>query len=843
MRVLAEHALLLSEAEYRSVHRELDAGDPYLRHIALHYATVRRDLPEVVRALRNPVLRRRALSAAMRLPVPDQALIELVETAPRRDRLLVYGLLKRSRRQALADALLPKVFERRGRVEASRLLPACTPHTVNEWLPRIGADLSVRRQLVRVVPKAVLASIADDQNDPHLRWHAVLLEALVEREPGAVGELVSRHPHLVRSSRLALAALPSTSDTKSLFTFLDSTDRARVLAALPLARRRDLIDERSSADEIATLPLDERRAHVGDRKSLLAALPFDEVSDQLLHATTAVRLRQRSPAWRTFLACAERSGNRDVFASAVAYTDRAWRDAHHSRTAVLEQLASAPRYLLDAVPAALWQRMITAISTSLDNSRRTRHALRRLSERIGAVNGQRAVELVTRDARNGLRPEIWAIIAAGRTDLVDAVLDAGWPGPTRWTGRWNRLQQAKYEQQAIRIATDDTVEIGVRVGAATMIRDQDVLERLVDTAPQSLAVAAIRGVTRQSVLVRCIEARPGPLAQAASRVLAGLTDARWAATSVGGAKEQARLLAETRPPDAVDSLLDMWRNGHRDVKAVVAASLLTFLGEDPRVSVAVGEAVNDDEPSIRQAVLGKPPATLMRDQLVARARLVAGALHHGRPDVIRAYGSLWQLAPDGFDHVVALAGGPYDETRSQAVTATIWHAANTETGDRAALSLLDRTIALDIDAWRWIGDFERLGLNSRSEPVIRRLVDAFLRFGLTRRAADVLFAYAIKTLDLAWWRELVTVVGDRPDRLREHMFLQPIEWDEAAAIGILAELADIGGYVCAKLMVRLVQIGGGQTKWSPAWRERLDELRAHEDVDIRELATAIRYPS
>jgi hypothetical protein len=242
-------------------------------------------------------------------------------------------------------------------------------------------------------------------------------------------------------------------------------------------------------------------------------------------------------------------------------------------------------------------------------------------------------------------------------------------------------------------------------------------------------------------------------------------------------------------------------------------------------------------------VLGKPPATLMRDQLVARARLVADALHHGRPDVVRAYGSLWPLAPDGFDHVVELAGGPYDDTRSRAVTTTIWQAANTEVGDRAALSLLDRIIALDVDVRQWLGACERNGLASWSGPVSRRLVDALLRFEMPRAAVDVLFANAIETLDVAWWRELVAVVGDRPDRLGGHPYRSPDEWDEVATVVILAELADIGGYVCAKLAVQLVQIGGAQTKWSQAWRERLDELRAHEDVDIRELATAIRYPS
>jgi hypothetical protein len=834
MRALAEHALLLSEAEYRSVHRELDSGDSWHRHLALHYATVRRDIPEVARALHDPVLRRRALSAAMRLPVPDEALVELIDTAPRGDRLLVYGLLKRSRRRALADALLPRVFARRGRVEASRLLPACSPEVVEQWLPRTGADPSVQRQLVKTAPKLVLALISDEAIP---KRHGPLLEALVEREPEAVGELVTRHPQLCRSARIAMAALPSTSDVKRLLAHLGSSERAQVLVAVPIEQRRSLVDEHSSADEIATLPVEDRRALVGDRKHLLAALPFEEVSERLLQATTSPLLRLRTQAWRDFLACAERTGDRAVYASAVAYTDRAWRDGHYSRTAVLDQVASTPRRLLDAVPAALWQRMTDTISSQLDNSRATRRALRRLASRIRPMTAARAVDLVTRDPRNGLKPEIWAHIAGGRTDLVDVVLDAGWPGPTSRTGRWNAAQQARYEELAIRLATDDGVEMGVRARAATMIRDQEVLANLVDTAPQPLAVAAIRGMHTQSVLVGCVESRPGAVARAASRVLADLVDGRWASASVGGLKERARLLAETRPPDAVDALLGLWRSRHRDIKAVAAASLLTFLGEDPRVAVAVTEALADDEPTIRHAVLWKTPSTLTRDQHVARARLIVEAIRHGHRDLIHAYGQVWQLAPDGFDRVVERAGGLYERGVSAAIAIAISGAANTEAGERAALSLLDRIVAVGVDVQQWLGDCEQIG--ARSERVTRALVAAHLRAGMPSAAAKVLFSKAIHTLDASWWRELVAVVGDRPDRLSEIYWL-PDEWNEDAAVEIFGELTGIGGYVCTKLAVRLVGIGGRKAKWTPPWRERLAELRAHEDVDIRELAGSVR---
>jgi len=507
------------------------------------------------------------------------------------------------------------------------------------------------------------------------------------------------------------------------------------------------------------------------------------------------------------------------------------------RTAVLDELASAPRRLLDAVPEALWQRMIETISAQLDNSRPTRRALRRLVNRIRPMTTTRAVDLVVRDRRNGLKPEVWEHIAGSRTDLVDAVLDAGWPGVTRRTGRWNAAQQTRYEAQAIRLAADETAEIGMRARAASMIRDQDALTNLVDSASQSLALAAIRGINTQSVLVRCIESRPGPVAQAASRVLADLVDGRWTAASVGGLKEQARLLAEIRPPDAVDALLALWRSHHRDIRAVAATSLLTFLGEDPRAATAVAEAMSDEDAAVRQAAWKTPP-TLTRDQLVTRARLTVEAIRTGNRDAIDAYAMWWRLAPDGFDRVVERAGGPYDHAISVAVTSAVTCVKDTEISERVALSLLARIVEVGVDVPQWLGDYDHLA--TRSALSSRWLVDAYLRIGMPRAAAGLLFTKAVQTLDVSWWRELVTVVGDRPDRLPGTVFVSSGGWNEAAAVEILAELAGIGGYVGARLEVWLVGFGGRQTEWTTPWRERLAELRAHEDVDIRELAGAVR---
>jgi hypothetical protein len=217
---------------------------------------------------------------------------------------------------------------------------------------------------------------------------------------------------------------------------------------------------------------------------------------------------------------------------------------------------------------------------------------------------------------------------------------------------------------------------------------------------------------------------------------------------------------------------------------------------------------------------------------------VVEAIRHGHPDAMRAYGLMWRLAPEGLDRVVERTGGPYERYLATAVAMTVSRAAGTEIGDRAALSLVDRVVGVGVDVQPWLRSCEQIVL--RSKPLVRRLVDAYLRLDLPRAAADLLFSQAIRTFDPTWWRELVTVVGDRPDRLPGMAFVSSDQWNEDAASEILTELSGIGGYVCTKLAVWLVGFAGQQTKWAQPWRERLMELRAHEDVDIRELAGAVR---
>ncbi|MCI2419732.1 hypothetical protein MOQ72_19995 [Saccharopolyspora sp. K220] len=218
MRALAEHALALSESEYAAVRRALDAAGDHERHIALHLAVVRRDLDFVERALADPVLRPRALAATVRLPIPDSPLAELVVRGAPRDRVAVYGVLRRSRRRALADELIAEVHRRHGPGDAAALLPACSPEVVARWLPEVGAGVGVLHRLVRNAPAAVAEYVAGEAADRDgqelsrwLRGHRNLLALLATEKPLVVARLLRDQPRvcsmLTRDPRLTGALL------------------------------------------------------------------------------------------------------------------------------------------------------------------------------------------------------------------------------------------------------------------------------------------------------------------------------------------------------------------------------------------------------------------------------------------------------------------------------------------------------------------------------------------------------------------------------------------------------------------------------------------------------------
>ncbi|MFJ5723277.1 hypothetical protein [Streptomyces sp. NPDC093149] len=244
MRAIAEHTRSLDDAAYRAAQRALDRGDPEERRLALFLAVVRRDLDAVARALTDPLLRPRALAAAIRLPVDEQVLTELALGDLRDVRHHTYRILRLSGRSALADRLLPRVHARHGDEDAARLLPACTPCTAEQWLPRlVQVPPGVLHALARTAPAALAAHLADrlpaknaERSEPRgLRARSTfLVTRLGTRDPSAGMLLLDRAPHLVTGTTMAALLR----DPAAVLASLRRTGAARLpLAAQPLPRR------------------------------------------------------------------------------------------------------------------------------------------------------------------------------------------------------------------------------------------------------------------------------------------------------------------------------------------------------------------------------------------------------------------------------------------------------------------------------------------------------------------------------------------------------------------------------------------------------------------------------
>lgn len=235
MPALARYARTLSPDAYATLHRALDAGDQDERHTGLFLAVARRDLDTVAAALDDPVLRRRALAAAIRLPVPEDPLAALALSDIRAVRHSAYRVLRLSHRRGLADRLLPEVYERHGAQEAARLLIACSPGTVARWLPRTDVPPGVLSTLARTAPAAVAALLIKEYGEradgPYAYRYAqgrkLVATVVAERAPAAGLLLLRDAPRLI-GERAAVAVLRRPAE------LLDVLRGLRALPPVPL---------------------------------------------------------------------------------------------------------------------------------------------------------------------------------------------------------------------------------------------------------------------------------------------------------------------------------------------------------------------------------------------------------------------------------------------------------------------------------------------------------------------------------------------------------------------------------------------------------------------------------
>lgn len=258
MRAIAEHGRSLDEDGYRAARAALADGSPDERHLALFLAVVRRDIEAVAAALEDPRLRRRALAAAVRLPVPDAAVERLALSGIRGVRRDVYRVLRLCRRRELAARLLPEVRERYGDAEAAQLLPACPPGTVEEWLPQLDAPAGVLASLVRTAPRAVAEHLvrAAARAEGTSAWyrlfhsHLDLVGTVARRDPAAALLLAEKAPGLM-TGEAVVAALRRPRDLLAVVRRAGITELPLAKGPLPKAVRRALRE--LAPEELAAL--------------------------------------------------------------------------------------------------------------------------------------------------------------------------------------------------------------------------------------------------------------------------------------------------------------------------------------------------------------------------------------------------------------------------------------------------------------------------------------------------------------------------------------------------------------------------------------------------------------
>lgn len=249
MSALARYARTLAPRAYETLHQALDQGDADDRHTGLFLAVVRRDLERVAAALADPLLGRRARSAAIRLPVPEQALERLALSDISAVRHDTYRLLRLSRRTALAVRLLPHVHERHGAREAAALLTACPAETVADWLPRVEPAPGILNSLARTAPYAVAAHVsAQCARWPlHItRRYRAVASLAAQRDARAALLLLERTPLLLTPAGV-LSALSRPTEALAVLRTPHpgpgGRDRARLVPAAPLppSLRRTLL--------------------------------------------------------------------------------------------------------------------------------------------------------------------------------------------------------------------------------------------------------------------------------------------------------------------------------------------------------------------------------------------------------------------------------------------------------------------------------------------------------------------------------------------------------------------------------------------------------------------------
>ncbi|MFD8142169.1 hypothetical protein [Streptomyces sp. NPDC059708] len=194
---------LAGRGELRPLLDSLDALGPYERRLGALAALAGGETGHLAARLADPdpVVRRYAVRAARRLPVPDAAIEAAHDDAPAVVRSDLARMLRDGRRSGLAERLVLRVRTEYGARDAARLLAGCSPEFTARLLPGLAGALAPEDWNTLAVrhPGAVLDQAERELGDlperSRERWwrqHATGVAAALPAAPERVLDLLER---------------------------------------------------------------------------------------------------------------------------------------------------------------------------------------------------------------------------------------------------------------------------------------------------------------------------------------------------------------------------------------------------------------------------------------------------------------------------------------------------------------------------------------------------------------------------------------------------------------------------------------------------------------------------
>ncbi|WBB93448.1 hypothetical protein [Verrucosispora sp. WMMC514] len=712
--------------------------------------------------------------------------------------------------------------------------------------------------------------------DERAHGYALLVQAARRsRDPRVVAEMVVRLSRLrneqdpVRAAALtALAKVAPllTADTVAGLTQLttDAVDARDASAATTTALSSLAADVLQH--HVAEPQLREWALLTIDLVSTGAAVPVLRRFDTVLRRGQETLVFERLRGWIEAGIARGRYG--PLFALTHALGKRAWR---------LPQLQDLLRQAIG--PHTLASVARTAIRLWLDDPR---------------TRSDRVAEVLATDPTAVTLHEVWAIICASRTDLLDQVLKRRPRGRfvepgIRWVPawvphaeRWLPRQQTRFVEQLELILADTDQGVwqraaAIRAAAHVPGAGRELVLRHLDAPDVAIAEAALGALVWTDrpdealpVLLRYADSDRARVALYAAgraarhvappRLVPVLTEVLTGPAKITSRKEAARLLARHGPPQVMATLLDTYHHpdAHRDLRAAIVSAARQRVQAE--ASWTILRAAVDGSREERRAVLDASPDTIPHRHRPAYGALIVKACQATDREVRRtAFHQLGDWSPwlAGITDLVTDRLTDLDETMVPTEVAHLLKAGGDDILGTALARLVDRDAQDD-----------HPGDPATDRPARRRI--ALLAHGAVIRSAHhPTSADRTALIEAARWLagrpafastatgllvdlgrldnldEIAAVCADRPvlaartaERVGTRLQNLRESPDPAALTDTITRLTGRGDLTNGLFAVALVRHGAGYG-WKTPWRDLLIRLRRHPDADVREQAYAI----